>query len=282
MTKRFFAFFATIAILLTACEPANTDPTGGNEPGNTTPSLTITSASEVNVGYGNAVSVIVYTLNNPTEEYKVEAAADVEWINSFDHSKMGNIKFTVDENSSYDARQGIITVSYADVDYTVTVNQEGTPRPEEHNIEAPFLLGHYYGDYAGNNYNYYVCLSESDYDANTSFYDAGFKFFLDVYSDQRPADYDHIKIPNGVYTFNINNDGTAGTFLECASLYKEYDSTGFEINQRLYLDGTLTVTDDEVKFEVTFEDPEDTSIYVVTFSGDYSMVDYRYMSGGIY
>ena len=202
---------------------------------------------------------------------------------------MGSIKFTVDENSSYDARQGIITVSYAEVDYTVTVNQEGTPRPEEVTIEAPFLLGQYYGDYAqNNNYNYYVCLSENDYgqeDPNSpmKIWGSGYKFFLDIYSEERPADYEHIKIPNGVYTFNPNNDGAAGTFLECGSMYKEFDSNGFEINpQRLYLDGTLTVTDDLVKLEVTFDDPEDTDVYVVTFSNDYAMIDYRYKSGGIY
>ena len=203
MTKRFFAFFAAIAILLTACEPANTDPTGGNEPSNTTPSLTI-SKTEFNVGYGKSFCAITYTLNNPTEEYKVEVAADVEWINSIDQSMMGSIKFTVDENSSYDARQGIITVSYAEVDYTVTVNQEGTPRPEEVTIEAPFLLGQYYGDYAQNyNYNYFVCLSENVYgqeDLNSpmKIWGSGYKFFLDIYSEERPADYEHIKIPNGV------------------------------------------------------------------------------------
>ena len=287
MTKRFFAFFAAIAILLTACEPANTDPTGGNEPSNTTPSLTI-SKTEFNVGYGKSFCAITYTLNNPTEEYRVEVKSDVEWINSFDQSMMGSIKFTVNENSSYDARQGIITVSYAEVDYTITVNQEGTPRPEEVTIEAPFLLGQYYGDYAqNNNYNYYVCLSENDYgqeDPNSpmKIWGSGYKFFLDIYSEERPADYEHIKIPNGVYTFNPNNDGAAGTFLESASIYKEFDSNGFEINQRLYLDGTLTVTDDLVKLEVTFDDPEDTDVYVVTFSNDYAMIDYRYMSGGIY
>lgn len=65
-------------------------------------------------------------------------------------------------------------------------------------------------------------------------------------------------------------------------MYKEFDSNGFELNQRLYLDGTLTVTDDLVKLEVTFDDPEDTDVYVVTFSNDYAMIDYRYKSGGIY
>ena len=99
MTKRFFAFFAAIAILLTACEPANTDPT------NTTPSLTIISKTEFNVGYGKSFCAFTYRLINPTEEYGVEVKCDVEWINSFDQSMMGSIKFTVDENSSYDAHQ---------------------------------------------------------------------------------------------------------------------------------------------------------------------------------
>ena len=75
------------------------------------------------------------------------------------------------------------------------------------------MLGHYYGDYAGYNYNYYLVFSESDYAANYEFTNAGYKYFLDIYSEERPEDYNNIRVPNGVYTFNINNDGQAGTFL---------------------------------------------------------------------
>ena len=288
MTKRFFAILATIALLVSSCEPVVTDPSnqnGGNEPA---VSFTITSSKEIKVDSNTAWSIILYSIENPVEGNEVTATADVDWINTFDHSQMGRIKFVINENPNEEARQGIITVGYADTDYTITVYQEGKPRPEEHLIEAPYLLGHYYGDYAqNNNYNYYVCLSENNYgqedpDNRMKIWGSGYKFFLDIYSEKRPADYEHIKIPNGVYTFNPNNDGAAGTFLESASIYKEFDSNGFEINQRHYLDGTLTVTDDLVKLEVTFDDPEDTDIYVVTFSNDYAMIDYRYASGGIY
>lgn len=290
MTKRFFAILATIALLVSSCEPVVTDPSnqnGGNEPA---VSFTITSSKEIKVDSNTAWSIILYSIENPVEGNEVTATADVDWINTFDHSQMGRIKFVINENPNEEARQGIITVGYADTDYTITVYQEGKPRPEEHLIEAPYLLGHYYGDYASNgNYNYYVVLSESDYFknqplSNDAFKGAGYKFNLDIYSTERPADYDHIKIPNGVYTFNKNNDGAAGTFLECASLYKEFDSDGFEIvgTQRVFLEGVLTVTDDLVKLEVVFDDPEDEDSYVVTFSGDYAITDFRSMSGGIY
>ena len=87
-------------------------------------------------------------------------------------------------------------------------------------------------------------------------------------------------MPNGVYTFNINNDGTAGTFLESFSIYKEYDSAGMEVAEHPYQEGVLTVTDDLIKLEVKFEDEE--NLYVVTYSGDYTMQDRRRDAGGIY
>ena len=103
---------------------------------------------------------------------------------------------------------------------------------------------------------------------------------LDIYSEERPADYNNIRVPNGVYTFNINNDGMAGTFLESFSIYKEYDSTGMEVAEHPYQEGVLTVTDDLVKLEIKFEDEE--NLYVVTYSGDYTMQDRRSEAGGIY
>ena len=87
-------------------------------------------------------------------------------------------------------------------------------------------------------------------------------------------------MPNGVYTFNPNNDGKAGTFLESYSLYKKYDISGAQVEERVYSEGTLTVTDDMIKLEVVFAD--ETNLYVVTYNGDYTMMDKRSESGAIY
>ena len=268
--------FALCAIMVTACEPVKT----GGENNTTTSAITITSKTEISVGSGSTMGIITYTIDNPVEGATVEATADVEWIGSFDFSQMGKIGYKVDANTTYDARVGKITISYNGHNALITFNQAGKMRPQEIALEAPYVLGHYYGDYANINYNYYLVLSSSNYDSNGSFYAAGWKFFIDIYSEERPADYNHIRVPNGVYTFNPNNDGKAGTFLESYSLYKEYDLNGYQVDEKAFSEGTLTVTDDMIKLEVIFDG--ETDMYVVTFEGDYSMVDKRSESGAIY
>lgn len=269
--KKLLFICSVVATLLTACEtPENI----------VEPSFEITSKQEINVGSGNTMGIITYQLTNPVIGVSIEAEANVEWINSFDFSQMGKIGYKVDANSTYDERNGVITVTYDNYSIELNLKQAGKVRPEEKKIEAPYILGHYYGDYAGYNYNYYLVLSESDYTTTEEFHKEGYKFFLDIYSEERPEDYNHIRVPNGVYTFNPDNDGRAGTFLESFSIYKEYDSTGMEVAEHPYQEGVLTVTDDLVKLEIKFTDEE--NLYVVTYSGDYALLDKRSAAGGIY
>ena len=271
--KKLLSLFALCALLFAACEPT--------EMGEGNAAITITSKTEVTVGSGSTMGIITYSIDNPVSGATVEVVADVEWINSFDYSQMGKIGYKVDANPSYDERSTTLTINYNNQKAaTLVFKQEGKARPKEILIEAPYLLGHYYGDYAGYNYNYYLVLSESNYDANDSFYAEGYKYFLDIYASERPEDYNNIRVPNGTYTFNPNNDGQAGTFLESFSIYKEYDASGFEVGEHAYKEGTLTVTDDSIKLEVMFED--ETDLYIVTYEGPYSLMDMRSMAGGIY
>ncbi len=270
--KKLFALCGIVATLLVACGPI--------EDGSEEIQFAVTSKTDVSIGSGNTMGIISYTIYNPVEGATVEASSSVEWIGSFDFSQMGKIGYKVEANPTYDERNGVITVTFNNYSVEVNIKQAGKVRPEEKKIEAPYLLGHYYGDYAGYNYNYYLVLSESDYDATGEFHNEGYKFFLDIYSEERPEDYNNIRVPNGVYTFNINNDGMAGTFLESFSIYKEYDSTGMEVAEHPYQEGVLTVTDDLIKLVVKFADEE--NLYVVTYSGDYTMLDRRSAAGGIY
>ncbi len=272
--KKFFFLCSIVATLLVACEPIT------NDTNTTERSFTVTSKHEISVSSGSTMAIILYTIENPVIGLTIEATSNVEWINSFDYSQMGKITYKVDANTTYNERVGVITVAYNDYSVDITITQAGKARPQEVGIDVAYALGHYFGDYAGVNYNYYLVLSTSDYDANGSFYAPGKKFFLDIYAAERPADYNHIKIPNGVYTFNLNNDGKAGTFLDSYSIYKEYDMDGMEIDEHPFEEGTLTVTDDMLKLEVRFENEVD--LYVVTYEGDYSMMDKRSESGAIY
>ena len=271
--KNFISLMAVCLLAFAACEPITSD-----EP--TASSITITSKTEVSINSGSTMGIITYTIDNPTEGYEIKATSDVEWIHSFDYSQMGKIGYKVDANPTYNPRSGIVTISYGTDEIAINFTQKGKQRPEEVKVEAAYALGHYFGDYANINYNYYLVLSSSDYDSNDSFYAAGTKFFLDIYAEDRPEDYSHIRVPNGVYTFNPNNDGKAGTFLESYSLYKEYDINGNQLDEKSYSEGTLTVTDDMLKLEVVFEG--ETNIYVVTYEGDYAMIDKRSEVGAIY
>lgn len=271
--KKLLSLFALCALVFAACEPI--------ESGEDNAAITITSKTEVSIGSGNTMGIITYDIVNPVAGATVEVVSEVDWVNSFDYSKMGRIGYKVDANPTYDERSTTVTVNYnGQKAATITFNQEGKPRPNEINVEAPYLLGHYYGDYAGYNYNYYLVFSESNYDANGSFYAAGYKYFLDIYAEERPEDYSNIRVPNGTYTFNLNNDGQAGTFLESFSIYKEYDVNGYEVGEHAFSEGVLTVEDDYIKLEVVFADAPD--IHIVTYEGPYSLMDMRSAAGGIY
>ena len=274
--KKFFALCGIVATLLVACEAIDNKTNTPEE----TPSFTITSKTDISINAGSTMGFITYTINTPVEGATIEATADVEWIGSFDYSQMGKIGYKVEANTSYDAREGKVTVSYNGTSVVIALTQAGKVRPEEIAVNVDYALGHYFGDYANINYNYYLVLSTSDYDADGSFYAAGEKFFLDIYAEERPEDYNNIRVPNGVYTFNPNNDGKAGTFLESYSLYKKYDISGKQVEERVYSEGTLTVTDDMIKLEVVFAD--ETNLYVVTYNGDYTMIDKRSEVGAIY
>lgn len=272
--KKLIALLALCTLAFVACEPVEnpTAPAG----------VTITSKTEVSIGSGSTMGIITYTIGTPIEGATVEAKSNVEWIGSFDYSQMGKIGYKVEANNSYDARQGEVTIKYNGSDAaTIIFKQAGKARPQEVAVEIEYALGHYFGDYAGYNYNYYLVLSTSNYDANGSFYAAGCKYFLDIYAEERPEDYNNIRVPNGVYTFNPNNDGMAGTFLQSYSIYKEYDINGYEVDEKPYSEGKLTVEDGKLTLEVVFEG-EESYIYVVTYEGDYSMLDMRSASGAIY
>lgn len=254
----------------------------GNDPSAPDYKIIIASNDTISLSRNSSTLSITYSIINPIEGLSVEASANVDWIHSFKiNSDKNKVNFTTDASSSLTERTGIITLTYGESTATVTVIQTGEVKLEEVAITAPYILGHYYGNYADlnlNKYSYYIVLSESDYTSDKMFNAEGWKYFIDVYSDVRPADYSHIRVPNGVYTLNSDNDGRVGTFMSSYSLYKEYDANGVEINQRTYDNGVLTVTDDLVQLEVSFKDG--TDLHIVSYSGDYSIVDYRSTSGG--
>lgn len=275
--KKLFSLLSLCALFAISCDKPTDDHNGTNPNEPSAPTSTITlSRDSISVGKGNGMGSVSYTIENPTEDLTVEATADVDWIHSFGY-KSGKIEFSINANPLYEERTGTITVTYGEASDSVTVTQAAQEKLNEIEVTAPFLIGEYYGNYAGVNYNFYVAFSSSDYDANDPLYAPGWKYFLDIYASECPADYNNIRIPNGVYELTEYGD-QANSLFSKFSIYKEYENARFEIDERTYAEATLTVTDDLVKLEVVFEDSNDK--YIVTYSGNYTIRDARNASGG--
>lgn len=84
---------------------------------------------------GGEVS-IAYELFNPSSTAVFSAETDDDWIDdtSFDFEEAGVMKFTVFENTGADAREGFVTVTYANLQERLRIVQAGTsedPLPEQ-------------------------------------------------------------------------------------------------------------------------------------------------------
>ncbi len=282
--KKLFMLLSLCAFIATACETSNDVNQGNNgnkneennQPSTPTTKIRLNDES-ITVGHGSGMKSISYIIENPVDGLTVEATANVEWIHSFSYTDT-KIGFTYNATNLYEERTGVITVTYGESSATLTVTQAAKKEQTVVEVSAPYLLGEYYGDYAGANYNYYIALSSSDYDANKPLYAPGWKYFLDVYASEAPADYTNIRIPNGVYTLTAEGK-IANSLFGNFSIYKEYDNSGLEIDQSAYTEATLTVTDDLVKLEVLLE--ESNEKHIVTYSGNYTILDKRNMAGGV-
>lgn len=269
--KNIFAIFAVVAMLFVACEPVVTD-----EP---TEQIKLTTDSDVIVNSGSVMGFIKYEILQTVEGAEVKAEANVDWIGDFDYSSQGKIGYSVQANPDSEQRVGVITVSYDKSSFTVNVTQKLSENPANENITAAYLQGKYYGNYSGlqaNMYNYYVAFSDLGMDSNNMFGtpDAHY-FFADLYLDTPPADMNNIVIPNGVYEYDITNQGFANTFTESCSWYQINDSAGWAIPgyQIHYEEGTLTVEDGKVTLEVTLEIDHMQKSFKVVYEGSYSLLD---------
>ena len=208
--KKLLMLLSLCAFMATACESTTT-----------TPQISI-KESNIQVGSLAGKYFISYTIENRVNNLAIEVASDVEWAHSFTDEGNGDISFFTFSNELYEERTGVITLTYGNTSASVQITQEAK-KVEEKTIEAPYLIGEYYGDYAGINYNYYVAFSSSDYDNSKPLYSPGWKYFLDVYATEAPEDINHIHIPNGVYTLTTAG-GKDNSIFHKFSLYKEYEA----------------------------------------------------------
>lgn len=279
--NKLLSFFIIAAMLFTACENDTTGSGGGGE--DTTPKLNLTSKSDVEVSGQKTTGMITYTIENPSDELTVEAVSSVDWLYNFDHNKVGSIIYMVAENGTDQPRNGTITVTYGPASFTVNVTQLGNDNPSQITLEAPMLVGQYFGTYTQGYYNYWLAFSDkglSSYEPALGVtYDHvpnAYYYIADVYTNKAPED-ENLRLPDGTYKLGRGE-------MHCISADLSWlqfnDESGFPLKQFEYESAVLVVEDGKLTFTVEVLRNSQLETHTVTYSGDYSLIDMTTVYGG--
>ncbi len=282
--RKLFVLMVATALSFAACEQSTESPRPNDGNGNAI--LTLTSDGAIIFGANGGIGTIEYTLENATDDNQIKAVTDVDWIINFNY-KEGAVTFTVKRNNTNYSRSGNVTVSYGEESFDVMVNQKSNTEIDE-SIEAPNLVGIYYGDRDGGDYNYYIMLTNGELtdngimdDGNGNTYRSftrqtpnAYYYIVDVFSIT--PDNGDLRVPDGTYTLNLKNNGKGNSFMQGFSIYALNDGIGNETESWNYSEGTLTVEGNKFELLVTLYDYENgvrIGRHHVTFEGDYELYD---------
>ena len=231
------------------------------------PVFTITSETTLNFSADGGIGEITYTIENPVEGATVAVDCNSEWISNFEIAE--DITFDVLPNTQTEERSEVITVSYLEQSFTVTVNQEGAtenpPADDYVEITANYLNGIYYGTQYSSAYNYYIYLSDTVINGEDKFKPNSNNFRLDIYSDKSTSASSPV-LPVGTYTIDNTNSCEAGTVSGMFSAYVIMGESSIDAVQG-FESGTVTVTEDKIELVATLTNGLQ---YKVTYNGTLS------------
>lgn len=118
------------------------------EPEPEDPSSLVIDQKEVTIPAEGGEGKATYTLDNPKDDLRLEAACTAEWITALDTETEGQITFIADANTTYETRETEVTVKYGeDVTGSFKIIQEGAEKPADFviNIEETTLSSITYG-----------------------------------------------------------------------------------------------------------------------------------------
>lgn len=142
-----------------------------------------------------------------------------------------------------------------------------TPEPpvgDEFVFNATFFGGEYYAPEDDiTTHNYFCVLSDVLVEGSMAKYPANY-FYFDFYSNEVNESY---TIPNGVYTFDLDNSCAAGTSAEGYTYGFTTDEEG-DLEWHTYQSGVITVTDGKIVAEMVREDGLKMTI---TYEGNLSL-----------
>ena len=256
-------------MLCVACE---------TEPTNEYSSVIKLTKSVVEFGKSGGEQRVSFTIEN-SKGGKVTAEENADWMDAAIEFN-SEVVINVDANSG-EAREAVVTVNY---DYaksvTITVKQsENNSGDYDVEFKAKRFEGIYFGTEYSTVPNYYVILSDIGANSDGSPKANGTYYIFDMYHNTK-ADVESPILPNGDYTYDIENGYKHLTFTEEGSWYAVMGADGKYAASGEFANATVTVTDGKFeaivelttgeKHKVTFEGKLQTTIGHVrsTFTED--------------
>lgn len=124
------AMYAAALLLLSV--PVSCTKDIKEEPEPEDPSSLVIDQKEVTIPAEGGEGKATYTLDNPKDDLRLEAACTAEWITALDTETEGQITFIADANTTYETRETEVTVKYGeDVTGSFKIIQEGAEKPAD-------------------------------------------------------------------------------------------------------------------------------------------------------
>ena len=192
---------------------------------------------------------IPYVVEFPAENGMVTAEAAGSWLDSFDCSVPGEVKFNVQPNEEPSGRSSIVTIiySYGDRDTVsaqVNVVQDAG-MAYDYEFEMTMLSGVYYGTQYSQDgeYNFNIWAHDKDflngYIGSTDY--GGTDYLFDIFGPE-PEDTGNPFPAAGTYTLGDYLETEEMTFAPATSCGKQLADDGTTVFNAYFNEGTLTVS----------------------------------------
>lgn len=267
--KKFLYLLALCAMTMVSCESLFADDEPQKKPVDEIPDpeFNLTSEENVTISAKGGEFVIKYAIVNPDETLAVKVTPSVNWIAESDalNAAPDQICLVVEANQSVEPRSAEVELSYGSLKAKVLVNQDA----DEELLQ--YLSGIYHGNSDFCDYNYRIALSsaESALDIVTGaecVVEGNQYLFLDLYSSE-PSAQRNVKfsVPKGVYKFDAENSGEAGTL----GAEYSYMCNATADSQKVYFkSGSVTVEKNHISVALVGVDGKTYKFYTLTNSVD--------------
>ncbi len=255
--KRFLPLLLAAIVALVGCKkeaPAD-------------PELKLTSPATITIGADGGSSVISFVVTNPVKGIEPTATSSASWV-TIDEVGADLVALTIAANDQTSPRTAEVTLSYANQQQSVTINQSACEF--DITMEAQYFSGLYNGTRYSESHNYYVGLAEA-IDADGYIAPNSRLYFIDIYANE-PAEGD-LTLPAGSYTLDPENSYAVGTISALYSYWSVTDENGQHISgyNDIYLtEAQMVVTAEGITLELT---DELGKTHRVTYTGPMECVD---------